>query len=99
MTVLDLLAAVPSLIYGIWGFFFLSRTCSACAGWLADNLGMVPFFTTPRRANLAASPFIAGIVVSLMVLPIITAVMREVFSQTPPGEKEAALRWAARAGA
>ena len=91
VTVLDLLAAVPSLIYGIWGFFFLQPHLLGVAGWLADNLGMVPFFATPGDTNLAASPFIVGVVVALMLTPTATAVMREVFSQTPPGEKEAAL--------
>ncbi len=77
VTVLDLLAAVPSLIYGIWGFFFLQPHLLGVAGWLS--------------ANLAASPFIVGVLVALMLTPTATAVMREVFSQTPPGEKEAAL--------
>jgi phosphate transport system permease protein len=52
---------------------------------------MVPFFATPRHTNLAASPFIVGVLVALMLTPTATAVMREVFAQTPPGEKEAAL--------
>jgi phosphate transport system permease protein len=91
VTVLDLLAAVPSLIYGIWGFFFLQPHLLGVAQWLADNLGMVPFFATPRHTNLAASPFIVGVLVALMLTPTATAVMREVFAQTPPGEKEAAL--------
>ncbi len=91
VTVLDLLAAVPSLIYGIWGFFFLQPHLLGVAGWLADNLGMVPFFATPGDTNLAASPFIVGVLVALMLTPTATAVMREVFAQTPPGEKEAAL--------
>jgi phosphate transport system permease protein len=91
VTVLDLLAAVPSLIYGIWGFFFLQPHLLGVAGWLSANLGMVPLFSTSKDANLAASPFIVGVLVALMLTPTATAVMREVFSQTPPGEKEAAL--------
>ena len=52
VTMLDLLAAVPSLIYGIWGFFFLQpRTAGRVAGWLTDNLGFIPFFATPGDPN------------------------------------------------
>ena len=91
VTVLDLLAAVPSLIYGMWGFFFLQPHLLGVAAWLADNLGFIPFFNTPQGPFYSLSPFLAGVVVALMLTPTATAVMREVFSQTPPGEKEAAL--------
>lgn len=96
-TVVDLLAAVPSLIYGLWGFFFLQPRLVKVARWMADHLGFVPFFDVEategsRPLNLfPSSTFIAGVVVSLMVVPICAAVMREVFSQTPEGEKEGAL--------
>jgi phosphate transport system permease protein len=86
----DLLAAVPSVIYGIWGLAFLQPHMVAVSGWLATNLSFIPIFKV-NGVNYAGSAFIAGVVVSLMVMPICTSVMREVFSQTPPGEKEAAL--------
>lgn len=89
-TLVDLLAAVPSLLFGIWGFLFLSEQIVPLSRWLTDHLGFIPFFATDPGANLFGSMFIAGIVVSLMVLPIIASVVREVFAQTPPGEKEAA---------
>ncbi len=89
--IVDLLAAVPSLLFGLWGFLYLSDKIVPISQWLTDNLGFIPFFKTEPGANLTGSIFIAGIVVSLMVLPIITSVVREVFAQTPPGEKEAAL--------
>jgi phosphate transport system permease protein len=89
--VVDLLAAVPSLLFGLWGFLFLSDKMIPISRWLSDNLGFIPFFNTEQNASLTGSIFIAGVVVALMVLPIITSVSREVFSQTPPGEKEAAL--------
>jgi phosphate transport system permease protein len=59
--------------------------------WISTHLGFIPFLSTPKGAGFASSTFIAGLVVSLMVLPICTSVMREVFSQAPPGEKEGAL--------
>jgi phosphate transport system permease protein len=92
----DLLAAVPSLIYGLWGFFFLQPRIINLSKWMADHLGFVPFFRVPAEGDrniglFPGSTFIAGVVVSLMVIPICTAVMREVFSQAPAGEKEGAL--------
>ncbi len=89
--VVDLLAAVPSLLFGLWGFLYLSDKIVPISTWLTQNLGWIPIFETAEDASLTGSIFIAGIVVALMVLPIITSVVREVFSQTPPGEKEAAL--------
>ncbi len=91
MGLLDLLAALPSLLYGLWGFAFLSPLLPSVTGWLSDHLGFIPLFRVDVGAPLISSYFIAGLVVSLMVLPIITSVVREVFMQVPPGEKEAAL--------
>jgi phosphate transport system permease protein len=89
-SLLDLLAAIPSLIYGIWGFFYLEPHLIPVSEWLAHNLGFLPIFEVSGD-NFAGSPFIAGVLVGLMLLPTATSVMREVFSQAPPGEKEAAL--------
>jgi phosphate transport system permease protein len=89
-SMIDLLAAIPSIVYGLWGRFYLQPYLIDVSEWLSDHLGFIPIFET-SSANLGNSTFIAGVVVSLMVLPICTAVMREVFSQTPPGEKEGAL--------
>jgi phosphate transport system permease protein len=73
---MDLLAAIPSLLFGIWGFLFLQGQIVPLSRWLTTYLGWI---------------FIAGIVVSLMVIPIVASITRAVFAQTPPGEKEAAL--------
>ena len=89
--VVDLLATVPSLLFGIWGFLYLSDQIIPISKWLATHMSFIPFFKTDADARYIGSIFIAGIVVALMVLPIITSIVREVFSQTPPGEKEAAL--------
>lgn len=87
----DLLAAIPSLLYGIWGFLFLSAQIAPVSAFLAEHLSFIPFLAPTENPNYVGSMFIAGIVVSLMVLPITASVSREVFAQTPPGEKEAAL--------
>jgi phosphate transport system permease protein len=90
MGLVDLLAAIPSVIYGIWGLAFLEPHVVSVSAWLATNLGFIPIFQS-TRSNYAGSALIAALVVSIMIMPICTSVMREVFSQTPPGEKEAAL--------
>jgi phosphate transport system permease protein len=87
----DLLAAIPSLIFGIWGFLYLSGQIVPLSQWLTDHFGWIPIFATDPGARLTGSIFIAGIVVALMVVPIVASVVREVFAQVPPGEKEAAL--------
>ncbi|MDQ1534051.1 MAG: phosphate transport system permease protein [Actinomycetota bacterium] len=89
-SLIDLLAAVPSLIYGIWGLIFLQPHLLGVSKWLTTHLSFVPIFKT-TEPSYKASSFIAGVVVALMIVPIITSVTREVFSQAPPGEKEAAL--------
>jgi phosphate transport system permease protein len=88
--VIDLLAAIPSVIFGIWGLAFFQPQFVTVSSWLTHNLGFIPIFTT-TGANFAGSALIVGLVLALMVTPISTSVIREVFSQTPPGEKEAAL--------
>jgi len=90
VTVIDLMAAVPAVIFGIWGFFFLQPRIIPVARWLTTNLGFIPFFKT-TDPSYAASQFLVGIVIALMLIPTTTSVIREVFSQTPQGEKEAAL--------
>lgn len=99
VSLVDLMAAVPSIVYGLWGFFFVMPHAAELALWLHRHLGWVPLFdvrTDPDAAvwdasRYTASAFCAGIAVAMMVLPMSCAVMRQVFSQTPQGEKEAAL--------
>lgn len=99
VSMVDLMAAVPSIIYGLWGFFLLQPYASRLARWLNTNLGFLPFFhvdTDPHAAmweqmQYTGSAFVAGIAVAMMVLPMASAVMREVFSQAPPGEREGAI--------
>jgi phosphate transport system permease protein len=98
VAMIDLMAAVPSVIYGIWGAAVLQPKAIYVSRWLSQNLGWIPIFkvnTDPNAASWAqtqytASAFIAGIVVAMMVIPLACAVMRGVFDQAPIGEREAA---------
>ena len=99
VSLIDLMAAIPSIVWGLWGFFLIQPKAIHIAHWLHTHLGWVSFFhvdTDPNasqwaQSRYAASAFIAGIAVAMMVLPMAAAVMRQVFSQAPPGEREAAL--------
>lgn len=99
VSAVDLMAAVPSIIYGIWGFFLIQPHAADIARWLHAYLGWLPFFHVDADPHAAvwqpgrytASAFVAGIAVAMMVLPMAAAVMREVFAQAPMGEREAAL--------
>ena len=88
----DLLAAVPSIIYGVWGLYVLAPVLRPTATWLNENLGWLFLFATGNASVAGGGTiFTAGIVLAVMILPIITAVTREVFAQTPQGHIEAAL--------
>jgi phosphate transport system permease protein len=100
ISLVDLMAAVPSVVYGLWGFFFLQGQVLGLARWLSTWFGWFPPFavngTDPRDPLATAtvytsSTFIAGLVVGLMVTPLACSVMREVFQQAPVGEREGAL--------
>lgn len=88
----DLLAAVPSIIYGVWGLYVLAPVLKPIALWLNENLGWLFLFKSGTASVAGGGTiFTAGIVLAVMILPIITAVTREVFVQTPRGQIEAAL--------
>lgn len=89
-SLLDLLAAVPSLIYGMWGAYWLMPRIDGTTRWVTDHLGFIPFFDTDRDF-FGRSIFMCGLIVGLMILPIIASVAREVLSQTPRVRCEAAL--------
>jgi phosphate transport system permease protein len=97
VTMVDLMAAVPSVVYAIWGLEFLEGRSIGISRFLSSWFGWVPFFhvTAPGGAGggettFTASTFIVGMVVSLMVIPIQCSMMREGFSQAPIGEREGA---------
>jgi len=95
----DLMAAVPSVIFGIWGSYLLQWKIIALSKWINDWFSWIPVFKVEgvtRGDPLApataytSSTFIAGLVVGLMITPIATSIMREAFSQAPLGEREGA---------
>ena len=88
--VIDLLAAIPSVVYGAWGVAFLATEISPSYNWLAGNMGWLPIFQGPASAT-GKTILTAGIVLAVMVLPIITSLTREIFLQTPKLHEEAAL--------
>ncbi|MFP5335856.1 MAG: phosphate ABC transporter permease subunit PstC [Actinomycetes bacterium] len=88
--VVDLLAAVPSIIYGLWGLAVVAPLLGELGVWLEANVGFLPFFTGPASAT-GRTMLTAAVVLAVMILPIITAVSREVFLQTPVLHEEAAL--------
>jgi phosphate transport system permease protein len=86
----DVLAAVPSVVYGLWGLLFLVPRMVPVQRFLAGHLGFIPFFHNPDDVY-GKSIFAASVVLALMVLPIVAAVSREVFRQVPRDLREAAL--------
>jgi phosphate transport system permease protein len=99
IALVDLMAAVPSVVYGLWGAFFLQWRIIGLSRWISDWFGWIPIFKVSgvdRHDPLAtptvytSSTFIAGLVVALMVAPIACSIMREAFGLAPIGEREAA---------
>jgi phosphate ABC transporter permease protein PstC len=85
----ELLAAVPSVVYGLWGIFFLAPKLQPAEQWVAEKLSFVPFV----GGGLVTIPnyFVTGLVLAIMILPIVSAISREVMSTVPADHKEAAL--------
>lgn len=86
---IDLMASIPSVVYGLWGFFVLMPHAIYWAKLLHKYLGWIPLFDVPAPIY-DRSPFIAGLVLSVMIIPIVTAISREVFGQAPRDRIEAA---------
>jgi phosphate transport system permease protein len=88
---IDLLAAIPSVVYGLWGISVLAPAMAHhLYPWLEDNLGFLPFFKGPASSSGRAM-LTVGTVLAVMILPIITAISREVFLRTPRLYEEASL--------
>ncbi len=90
---IDLLAAIPSIIYGLWGIRVLGPVIagpdSSVRTWIETAFGWIPLFG--KTGVSQGTVFLASIVLAIMILPIVTAISREVFDQTPLPNKEAAL--------
>ena len=100
VSVVDLMAAIPSVVFGLWGFFFLQSHVTGLARWLSTTFGWFPPFSVPgsdphdplaTTTVYTSSTFIAGLVVAMMIAPVVASIMREVFMQAPVGEREGAL--------
>jgi phosphate transport system permease protein len=95
VTLVDLMAAVPSIVYAMWGLFFLQGHMLEISRFLSVHFGAVlPFLrvnTPDSPSSYTSSAFIAGAAVGVVVLPTITSIMREVFAQAPNGEREGAI--------
>jgi phosphate transport system permease protein len=91
-SVIDLLAALPSLLFGMWGFFALKNRLTGAAAWLTQHLSAIPLFRLSNpKASLVQSSFNAGVVVAIMIIPIICSVSRDVMAQAPREQCEGAL--------
>jgi phosphate transport system permease protein len=89
VTVIDLLAAVPSVVFGLWGIIVVAPKLVPVYEWIHENLGFIPLFGEP--VSNGYSYMTAGLIVAIMIIPIITSITREVFGTVPLLDKQAAL--------
>lgn len=89
ITTIDLMAAFPSILFGFWGLFVLMPSAEYWAKLINKYLGFIPFFEVEPRI-FTRSPFVAGLVLAVMIIPIVTSISREVLSQTPLDRIQAA---------
>lgn len=98
VTIIDMMAAFPSILFGIWGFLVLMPSVEYWAKLITTYLGWIPLFEV-KPYFFTRSPFVAGVVLAIMIIPIITSVSREIFAQAPLDRIQAAFalgatRWA-----
>lgn len=92
VTVIDLLAAIPSVVYGLWGIAVLAPNIVGAYDWIAGTVAPIPVLSALLGPGGTGRSFMtAGIILAIMITPIITSVTREVVATVPPGEKAAAL--------
>jgi phosphate ABC transporter permease protein PstC len=87
----DLLAAVPSVVYGLWGVFVLGPKLEPVEKWFANTFSFIPFIGGGGSTITPGNYFIAGLILAIMILPIVSAIAREVLATVPSENKEAAL--------
>lgn len=98
VSLVDLMAAVPSIIFGLWGVYFLQNEIIGVSKWISTWFAWIPIFAVTDAEGrpftdasaFTSSAFIAGIVVGFMVIPTQTSIMREAFARAPIGEREGA---------
>ena len=88
--IVDLLAAVPSVVFGLWGLRYVNDLIKPVSMWLHNHLGFIPLFGDTGE-RYGRSLFLAGVILAIMILPIISALAREIITQTPQPAMEAAL--------
>jgi phosphate transport system permease protein len=93
VTVIDLLAAIPSVVFGLWGILVVAPALAPVYGWIHDSFGDVPVLGSVfgQPVSSGRSFMTAGLIVAIMIVPIITSVTREVFATVPAADKHAAL--------
>ncbi|RNI23788.1 phosphate ABC transporter permease subunit PstC [Flexivirga caeni] len=89
--IIDLLAAVPSIVYGLWGAYIVAPQFAHVQSWIQDAFGWIPLFGRVPGISGGTTIFFVGVVLAIMILPIITALSREVFAQTPMTQREGAI--------
>ncbi len=87
----DLLAVVPSIVFGFWGLEALNHYVNGPVSWIADHLGFIPIFRTAEPGTYTDSVFVCGLIVAIMIIPVVASVSREVMAQAPRDACEAAL--------
>jgi phosphate ABC transporter permease protein PstC len=87
----DLLAAVPSVVYGLWGVFVLGPKLEPAMKWFANTFSFIPWIGGGGSTITPGNYFIAGLILAIMILPIVSAIAREVLATVPSEDKEAAL--------
>ncbi|HWF56501.1 MAG TPA: phosphate ABC transporter permease subunit PstC, partial [Solirubrobacteraceae bacterium] len=91
-TLIDLLAAVPSVVYGLWGVFVLAPKLQGFEKWIANTFSFIPWVGgSANQITAAGNYFIAGLILAIMIVPIVSAIAREVVRTVPAENKEAAL--------
>jgi len=98
VAIIDMMAAFPSILFGIWGFLVLMPSVEYWGKLINKYLGWIPLFEV-KPYFFSRSPFVAGVVLAIMIIPIITSVSREIFAQAPLDRIQAAFalgatRWA-----
>jgi phosphate transport system permease protein len=91
IALIDLLATVPSIVYGFWGYEAFNLYVHGPVVWLATHMGFVPIFRTAEPGAYSDSVFICGLIVAIMIVPVVSSVSREVMAQAPRDACEAAL--------